>query len=104
MVASIFERLGYTVIREIDREVTQYTLCGATVRFERYPRMDVLVEVEGPPEAIEQAIERLALPRAEFSAARLPDFVARYEARTGTRAALCARELAGEFAYEVKDA
>jgi len=102
--AGILERLGYTLVLEIDREVTQYELAGATVRFERYPRMDVLVEVEGPPAAIEQAIEQLALPRSDFSAARLPDFVARYEARTGTRAALCARELAGDFAAPVKHA
>jgi adenylate cyclase class IV len=103
-LARIFERLGYAVIREIERDVLQYELAGATVRFERYPRMDVLVEVEGPPEAIEQAIEYLELPRSEFSAARLPDFVARFEARTGSRAALCARELAGYFDYQVKDA
>jgi adenylate cyclase class 2 len=103
-VARIFERLGYTVIREIDRDVCQYTLDDATVRFERYPRMDVLVEVEGAPAAIERAIERLELPRSEFSAARLPEFVARYEARTGTRAALCDRELAGDFTFQVRNA
>jgi adenylate cyclase class IV len=103
-LAHVFGRLGYAVIREIDREVLQYDLAGATVRFERYPRMDVLVEVEGSPEAIEQAIGHLDVPRSEFSAARLPDFVARYEARTGMRAALCARELAGQFEYQVKDA
>ncbi len=103
-IAHILERLGYTVIREIDRDVSQYTLDGATVRFERYPRMDVLVEVEGSPEAIERVIERLQLPRSEFSAARLPEFVARYEKRTGTRAALCDRELTGDFTYQVRDA
>jgi adenylate cyclase class IV len=104
VMAAILGRLGYTVIREIDRDVRQYTLGGATVRVERYPRMDVLAEVEGSPGAIEHAIARLQLPRTEFSAARLPDFVARYEARTGERAALCARELAGDFAYQTRDA
>ena len=89
---------------EIDRDVSQYTLDDATVRFERYPRMDVLVEVEGAPAAIERAIERLELPRSEFSAARLPEFVARYEARTGARAALCDRELAGDFTFQVRNA
>ena len=39
---------------------------GATVRFERYPRMDDLVEVEGDPERIERRVrtgycDRLAL-------------------------------------------
>ena len=59
VMATILGRLGYTVIREIDRDVSQYTLGGAMVRFERYPRMDVLVEVEGSPGAIEQAIGHL---------------------------------------------
>lgn len=101
---SILDRMGYLVIREIDRQITQYELVGATVRFERYPRMDLLVEVEGQPDAIERAIEHIGLPRSGFSAARLPDFVAQYEARTGTRAALCDRELSGEFRYRTADA
>ncbi len=91
----MLDRLGYTVTMEIDRDVWQYQLDGATVRFERYPRLDDLVEVEGAPEAIERAIERLALPRDGFTSERLPDFVQRYEWRTGTRAALSDRELAG---------
>lgn len=87
-LAVILERLGFTVIREIDREIAQYVLGEAIVRFERYPLMDVLVEVEGPSAAIERAIEAMGLSRSAFSAARLPEFVARFEARTGTRAAL----------------
>jgi adenylate cyclase class 2 len=51
-LAAILERLGYTVTAEIDRHVAQYTLDHAVVRFEMYPRMDALVEVEGPPAAI----------------------------------------------------
>jgi adenylate cyclase class IV len=96
--------LGYTVVREIDREIAQYELGEASVRFEQYPRMDTLVEVEGPPEAIERAIADVGLPRSAFSSARLPDFVAGYESRTGTRAALCDRELAGDFPYRTADA
>ena len=46
---AILERLGFRVTREIEREIVQYDLGGAMLRFERYPRMDVLVEVEGTP-------------------------------------------------------
>jgi adenylate cyclase class IV len=104
VMARILDQLGFVIIREIDRVIAQYQLAGAIVRFERYPRMDVLVEVEGSPEAIEQAIRSMALPRSAFTSARLPEFVARYEARTGERAALCDRELAGEFRYRTADA
>jgi predicted adenylyl cyclase CyaB len=94
-IEHVLERLGFVVVGEVDRTIMQYTLDGAVVRFERYPRMDVLVEVEGEPDAIERAIAMVGIPRANFSAARLPEFVAAFEARTGTRAALCSRELTG---------
>ena len=103
-LALLLDRLGYVVTREIDREIEQYGIRDATVRFERYPRMDVLVEVEGSPEAIEAAIVDLGLPRAAFTADRLPAFVARFQARTGERAALCDRELRGDFRFRTSDA
>jgi predicted adenylyl cyclase CyaB len=103
-LAVMLERLGYVVTREIDREIEQYTLDGAMVRFEHYPRMDVLVEVEGEPEAIERAIRVLELPRAAFTTERLPDFVRHYEDRTGQRAAICDRELTGDYRYSTADA
>jgi adenylate cyclase class IV len=87
-VADILESLGYSVILEIDRHIWQYSLGGATVRFEKYPLMDDLVEVEGPPDAIENGIEIIGLDRSFYSADRLTDFVARFEARTGQRALL----------------
>jgi len=95
-LAAILERLGYTVIAEIDRHVAQYTFDHAVVRFEMYPRMDALVEVEGPPAAIERAIEALGMPRDGFTAERLLAFVHRYEARTGVHAAISDRQLAGD--------
>ncbi|MDO8501272.1 MAG: class IV adenylate cyclase [Gemmatimonadaceae bacterium] len=98
-LAKILENLGFIVIREIERRIWQYSLGGAVVRFEEYPRMDPLVEVEGPPESIEQAIASLGLERSGFTPERLPAFMARYEARTANRAALSARELAGEYRY-----
>jgi predicted adenylyl cyclase CyaB len=88
VLAGILERLGFDVTFAIDREIRQYDLRGATVRFERYARMDPLVEVEGLPEHIEHAIVSTGIPRDDFSSARLTDFVRRYEARTGVAAAI----------------
>lgn len=96
--------LGYEVTREIDREIAQFAFAGATVRFEQYPRMDTLVEVEGSPDAIERAIGALGVPRDRFTSERLPDFVLRFESRTGKRAALCDRELTGDYRYLANDA
>jgi len=103
-LAQILDRLGFTVTMQIDREIWQYDLAGAVVRFERYPRMDDLVEVEGSPEAIERAITALGLERESFTAERLPDFVRRFEARTGSVAALSDAELAGAVRYDVSNA
>ena len=87
-LAQILESLGYSVILEIDRRIWQYKLGRATIRFERYPKMDDLVEVEGSPDDIERAIAALEIERFKFSADRLTDYVARYEARTGESALL----------------
>jgi adenylate cyclase class IV len=102
--ALILDRLGYVVTMAIDREIWQYDLDGAVVRFERYPRMDDLVEVEGTPAMIERAIDVLQLPRDSFTAERLLDFVARFEVRTGRQAALSAAELAGTVRYDARNA
>ena len=103
-LTALLEALGYVVTREIEREVWTYRVGEATVRFEHYPRMDDLVEVEGTPEAIERAIEQLGIERSAFSAERLLDFARRYEARTGERAALCESELRGEYRYDLEQA
>lgn len=92
-LTEIVEKLGYEISRTIDREIAQYVLHGATVRFERYPRMDDLVEVEGTAEAIERAIAAMQLPRASFTADSLPTFMARYQERTGKRPIVCAADL-----------
>jgi predicted adenylyl cyclase CyaB len=96
---SILANLGYVVIAEIGRWIAQYEVGKATVRFERYPRMDDLVEVEGEPDEIEAAIKAIGIERSEFSSKRLPHFVRQYEKRTGKRAALTERELKGEYTY-----
>ena len=102
--ARILERLDFVVTMQIDRDIWQYDLVGAAVRFERYPRMDDLVEVEGAPAAIEKAIVVLSLPRESFTGERLPDFIRRFEARTGRDAALSDAELAGAVRYDVSNA
>ena len=96
--------LGYEVSIAIDREIVQYDLEGTMIRFERYPRMDDLVEVEGEPEQIERAIAILGLPRDGFTTDRLPDFVKRYEDRTGERAVISDAELSGESTFDVSNA
>ena len=99
----ILKSLGFIVTMEIDREVAQYELGRATIRFETYPRMDVLVEVEGEPDSIELAIEALGMPRGLFNSDRLPSFVERFEQRTGVRAAICTREMEGDYSFRSED-
>lgn len=103
-LAMLLGRLGYVVTIAIDREITQYDLDGTMIRFERYPRMDVLVEVEGAPEQIERAIAALGLPRDGFTSERLPDFVRRFESRSGVQAALSDAELRGDVHYDAANA
>ncbi len=87
---AILERLGYEVVMRIDRTIAEYRLGGAAVRLEWYPAMDVLVEIEGTPAAIEQAVAATGLGRARFLPEALPYFVADYESRTGRRARIAA--------------
>jgi predicted adenylyl cyclase CyaB len=94
-MAAILQRLGYAVTGEIDRSVAQYELGDAVIRFERYARMDPLVEVEGPPDAIERVIEALGMDRAGFTADRLSAFITRFERRTGTPAIVNGADRAG---------
>lgn len=103
-LVAILDRLGYVVTIAIDRDIVQYELGGAMIRFERYPRMDDLVEVEGARDAIERAIAALGMPRAGFLTDRLPDFARRFEERTGARAAVSRAALAGDERYDMSNA
>ena len=103
-LGAILTALGYEVSIAIDREIVQYDLEGTMIRFERYPRMDDLVEVEGEPEDIERAIAVLGLPREGFNTDRLPDFVKRYEERTGERALISDADLTGESTFDHSNA
>jgi predicted adenylyl cyclase CyaB len=96
-LSTVLSRLGFVVTREIDRDIAQYEYGGATIRFETYPRMDSLAEVEGDPDAIEAAIEALGMARGQFSSRRLADFVDAFERRTGVQAAVSDRELDGDY-------
>ena len=82
-VLVILRHMGYKISLRVDRAVEQYRLGGATLRLEWYPAMDVLLEVEGQPEAIEGAVRATGLPRDAFLAESLPYFTAAYEERTG---------------------
>jgi len=85
---ALLARLRYRVTLAVDRQVEVYRLGGATLRIERYPRMDTLLEVEGPPAAIERAITAIGLPRERFLSESLPFFTRAYRRRTGRRAQL----------------
>lgn len=95
-LSEMMERLGMQVTRTIDREIVQFKLHGATVRFESYPRMDDLVEVEGSPDEIERAVAVIGLPREAYTADSLLEFMARFERRTGKRPVVCAADLDDE--------
>jgi predicted adenylyl cyclase CyaB len=103
-MAGILTALGYVVTRAIDRDIRVLQLGRATLRFERFARMDTLLEVEGPEEAIEAAISASGLPRESFTPDRLYMFVQRFESRTGQRAAICDDELSGRYAFPLEDA
>ncbi len=90
--AEVLERLGLQVSLRIDRDIEQYRVGEAVVRLERYPGMDALLEVEGPPEAIEHAITATGMPREAFLAESLPYYVIEYERRTGSRARLASTD------------
>jgi adenylate cyclase class IV len=103
-MASILEALGMQVTRAIDRDISVLRLEGVLLRFERFPRMDTLLEVEGAEAGIENAIRASGLPRDAFTPDRLYMFVQRFEARTGERAAICDAELRGDYRFRIDDA
>lgn len=91
-VRELLGRLGYSAVTlAIDRRIERYEKEGVTLRIEEYPRMDVLVEIEGEPERVRARIPELGLPREAWKPWPLDEFVRRYERRTGSTARL-ARE------------
>ena len=92
----LLQALGYRGVLTIDRYVEYFRLGPAEIRLEWYPRMDVLVEIEGDPAAIELGLEAVGIPRAGYTADALAAFVARYNARNDRPAVLAVADLAGE--------
>jgi adenylate cyclase class IV len=92
--SALLRALGFVEVHAIDRRIEQYRLDGTMIRVERYPRMDVLVEVEGTPAGIERAIAASGIPRTAFLPDALTDFVGRYEA-AGRQAAVSVAALKG---------
>jgi adenylate cyclase class IV len=89
----LFEALGYLVTHAIDRAVEVYELDGTVARLEWYPRMDVLVEIEGSPAGMERLIAVAGLERTGCRPDALASFTARYEARSGQPAILAEADL-----------
>lgn len=87
--------LGFAPVHRIDRFVDVFRLDSATIRLEWYPRMDVLIEIEGDLGAMERAIEAVGIEPSRFTAESLVDFVARFEA-SGRSAVLAVADLLGE--------
>jgi len=86
--AELLAALRFTECYRVDRYVEYYELEAAALRLEWYPRMDVLLEVEGDQLSIEAAVRATGLPRNAFTAEPLAEFVVRYTARTGLAAIL----------------
>ena len=93
---AVFQALGYEVVHAIDRYVEVYELHEAVARLEWYPRMDVLVEIEGTPAGIERLIAAVGLAREACLPEALTAFAARFESRTGRPAVLAEADLVGE--------
>ena len=91
-VDGLLRAIGFHEVHAIDRFVEIYRLGEAIIRLEWYPRMDVLIEVEGSEPAIAAAVSVLGIPRSQFSAEALTVFVARY-LMAGGRPALSLAEL-----------
>lgn len=92
---ALLQALGYTVVESIDRYVEVYELDGTIARIEWFPRMDILVEIEGTPEGIERLIGISGLARASCVAESLATFSRRFEERTGQPGILAEDRLAG---------
>lgn len=84
--------LGLAPVHAIDRYIEVYELREGHARLEWYPRMDVLMEVEGSPSGIEAIIAVAGLPRDTFTSEALVAFTARYDAAHPAAPSLVARE------------
>lgn len=90
--APFLEALGFAQVHAIDRYIESYELGGGHARMEWYPRMDVLIEVEGESQDIERIIAVTGLPRTGFTDEALTAFTARYDSHHPGSPSLVARE------------
>ena len=90
--ASFLEALGFVEVHRIDRYIEMYDVAGGVARLEWYPRMDVLIEVEGEPAPIEAIIRATGLPRDGFTSEALIAFTTRYDARHTAAPSIIAQE------------
>jgi adenylate cyclase class IV len=93
---ALLSALGYQRVQVIDRYVEYFHLGTTDLRLEWYPRMDVLLEVEGDGPGIEAGLVAAGVSRASCSPDTLSAFAARYGARTGRPAVLARHELGDE--------
>lgn len=85
----IVRRLGFSRVTDrIDRRIRLFVKEGVSARIEEYPEMDVLVELEGPPGEVRGRMADTGLSPEEWKPWPLPEFVRRYEERTGREARL----------------
>lgn len=92
-MTELFARLGFSVkAMAIDRNITVYEADSVHLRIEVYPGMDTLIELEGEPDAIENRIGDVGIPRSAWVPWQLQEFVERYESRTGEAARLASEE------------
>jgi adenylate cyclase class IV len=90
--SQFLEALRFTVVHAIDRYNEVFEFTDGHARLEWYPRMDILIEVEGVPVGIERIIAATGLPRGSFTSEALTDFTARYDARHPDAPSLVALE------------
>lgn len=90
--AGFLEALGFALVHAVDRYIEVFEFSDGHARLEWYPRMDVLIEVEGAPAGIERIIGVTGLPRAGFTSEALTDFTARYDAAHPSAPSLVAQD------------
>jgi predicted adenylyl cyclase CyaB len=91
----VLRSVGFSIVESIDRYVELFELEGTVARIEWFPRMDVLVEIEGSPEGIENLIAVTGLDRDSCLPDALVAFSQRYTERTGEAALLSEDQLDG---------
>ena len=93
---ALLRALGYIEVRRLDRYIETFSDSGVEARIEWYPRMDVLVEIEGDGREIERVIAVSGMPRSSFRADPLSTFLLEYQDRTGCEPALSLDQLNGD--------